>query len=189
MRIQSNPNYYREVVPADPGAGLKELEEEDLQNEVDVKPEIRLEQLVDQAIDSLQHEGLIENFANEVETTVHGDMLCAYNVRYITFLQLKAMPRGIGIPELLSCLSKAEEFKDIRFRSGEKQAYQHYNNRDDIRFPLEVVKDTSDKVNLLIQMKLARMNLDELKQANANPAAEANLVMTHATRISLCEHH
>jgi ATP-dependent DNA helicase HFM1/MER3 len=187
VRIRSNPNYYREVISLGAGAGLEELEEEEMHAITDVKPEIRLEQLVDQAIDSLTTEGLIDNFDNEIETTIHGDMLCAYNVRYHTFLTLKAMPRNLDIGQLLSYVSKAEEFKDIRFRSGEKQIYAEFNKREEIKYPVEVVQDTSDKVNLLMQMKMARMDLDALKQPNANPAAECHVVMNYAARISQCE--
>ena len=187
VRIKSNPNYYREVVPLGAGASLEELEEEERTMAEDVKREVRLEQLVDQAIDSLTAEGLIENFDNEVETTVHGDMLCAYNVRYHTFLLLKSMPRKLGVGELLDYVSKAEEFKDIRFRSGEKQVYTEFNRKDEVKYPLEAVKDTSDKVNLLLQMKLGRVDLDSMRQPNANPAAEANIVMNHAARIAQCK--
>ena len=56
----------------------------------------------------------------------------------------------------LEAISKAAEFGDIRFRSGEKKAYQDMNtkNAEDmgIKYPVAIVDDPSDKVNTLLQV-------------------------------------
>lgn len=50
-------------------------------------------------------------------------------------------------------MCQAAEFKDIRFRAGEKKTYEDLNKSNSIRFPLEKVADPKDKVNILIQVR------------------------------------
>lgn len=53
----------------------------------------------------------------------------------------------------LEYLSKAAEFSEIRFRAGEKSAFQDINKREDIKYPLKKISEPSDKVQLLLQVK------------------------------------
>lgn len=49
-------------------------------------------------------------------------------------------------------MCKAVEFKDLKFRSGEKAEYDQWNKRDEMQWPIRKVTDSSDKVNILIQV-------------------------------------
>lgn len=60
----------------------------------------------------------------------------------------------------LSVLSQADEFSDMRFRSGEKTAYKDLNKSPSIKFPIPVNLDLpAHKVSLIVQSVLGEVEL------------------------------
>lgn len=49
-------------------------------------------------------------------------------------------------------MCKAVEFKDLKFRAGEKGEYIEWNKREELQWPIRKVSESCDKVNILIQV-------------------------------------
>ena len=61
-------------------------------------------------------------------------------------------------------ISQAVEFKEVRFRSGEKPVYKQLNQSPQIRFPIPVNLDAAaHKVSLIIQAQLGGVELPALQ--------------------------
>lgn len=178
VRIKANPEHYRAIVPsifdADDELGDDTGDIACLPPTQPINPEKRLEEMVADAVKQLKDEGLAEEIGDdEIDSTDYGDMLCQYSIRFPTFLSLKNMDPGANAQQLvgggshlklyitqlirrafqLAQMCKAVEFKDLKFRSGEKSEYADWNKREEMQWPIRKVTDSSDKVNILIQVR------------------------------------
>lgn len=105
----------------------------------------------------------------------------------------------------LAQMCKAVEFKDMKFRSGEKTEYTELNKRNEIQWPIKKVADTSDKVNILVQvgdhptsksslfygtfflqLQLGGMTQWEIKVPGSNTAGECMQIMQVMRRMVAC---
>ena len=79
-----------------------------------------------------------------------------YCIQFETMKSFMALKKQASVPDILVVLSKAAEFEDIHFRTGEKQAYREMNKSSAIRYPLQLHIDvTWQKIFLAIQMVLS----------------------------------
>jgi ATP-dependent DNA helicase HFM1/MER3 len=90
----------------------------------------------------------------------------------------------------LSALSQASEFKDIRFRSGEKSLYKSINQSPSIRFPIPVnLSLPPHKVSLLIQSVLGAADIvwdKETSKHRNQYSMEVAAVFKHVHRLMRC---
>ncbi|KAL2809895.1 Sec63 Brl domain-containing protein [Aspergillus granulosus] len=171
VRLRRNPMHYT----------LKEGANQDDENEI-------LRQICEKDIKLLQESGLVTS--ESLKTTPFGDAMARYYVRFETmriFLSLK--PRS-DIGQILSVISQAEEFREIRIKSGEKSIYKEINRSSDIKFPINVdIALPAHKTSLLIQAELGGLNfpVNEQFQKHRFPfQQDKSLIFTHVNRLIRC---
>ncbi|GME66191.1 dead deah box dna helicase [Neofusicoccum parvum] len=103
------------------------------------------------------------------------------------FLALQPKAR---LSEILSALTKASEFREIRFRQNEKTLYKTLNSSPAIKFPIPVNLDsTPQKISLIIQAVLGGAELpmgEDLIRQRAQYNQDVNFVFQHTRRLIRC---
>ncbi|KAK7694048.1 hypothetical protein QCA50_003624 [Cerrena zonata] len=109
-----------------------------------------------------------------------------YYVRQNTMIVLLNLPEKATLREMLEAIASAEEFSEIKIRSGEKQIYGKLRDHNDIRFKLKKIEKTSDKIFLHIQAVLGGINLNdpEYKNGDNQPQLESITIFRHIPRIA-----
>ncbi|KAK8165413.1 LOW QUALITY PROTEIN: putative DEAD/DEAH box DNA helicase [Phyllosticta citrichinensis] len=87
-----------------------------------------LDEICNRGISQLRDYDFLEG-DEQLKGTEYGDIMARYCVRFET------MKRFLG---LLAALSQAEEFKDVRFRQGDKPLYKSLNTSTTTKFPIPV---------------------------------------------------
>ncbi|OLL22607.1 ATP-dependent DNA helicase MER3 [Neolecta irregularis DAH-3] len=113
----------------------------------------QLETICRRDLDLLKEIKLVDEKNERLVSTVYGDAAARYYVRYETMkcivnIKDKARPRDI-----LEVLCKAEEFQELRPRTGEKSFYNEINKDNQIRYQLKgKVDSVADKMFILLQV-------------------------------------
>ncbi|KAK6006025.1 hypothetical protein QM012_006435 [Aureobasidium pullulans] len=118
----------------------------------------RLERICESALSKLKRLELIEQ-GSSLQCTEYGDAMARYYVDITTMESILGLPRKPKISEILTIISQAHEFREIRFRAGEKLPYKELNSKNDIRFPFKIDLSTAaHKVSLIIQAVLGQVD-------------------------------
>ncbi|KAK5119691.1 hypothetical protein LTR85_007267 [Meristemomyces frigidus] len=142
VRLKENPEHYKLDGDA-PGRNLDE----------------RLENICAKGIALLEETDLVTS-APKLHCTEFGDAMARYYLQFDTMRTILALPPKAKVSEILSAISQAAEFKDVRFRAGEKPAYKDLNKNSSIKFPIPVNLDApAHKVSLIIQSTLGAVEL------------------------------
>lgn len=170
VRLRDNPEHYKLEGDA-PGGNLDE----------------RLETICSKAIALLEQNDLVRG-SPKLQCTEFGDAMARYYLQFETMKNFLALPPKAKISEILSALAQAAEFKDIRFRAGEKPAYKELNKNMSIKFPLPIYIDQpAHKVSLVIQSVLGAIDLpSEDYKARTEYTACKLTVFQHANRLIRC---
>lgn len=87
-------------------------------------------------------------------------------------------------------ISQAEEFRDIRLKSGEKSLYKEINRASSIRFPVKVdIAIPAHKISLIIQAELGAVDFPDGEQFQKHKfpfQQDKTFVFTHITRLIRC---
>lgn len=85
-------------------------------------------------------------------------------------------------------LAQADEFREMRFRQGEKANYRDLNKSPSIKFPIPVNLDLpAHKVSLIIQSQLGGVDLPTAEgQSTFQYNIEVNVVFQHTRRLIRC---
>lgn len=148
----------------------------------------RLEQICNRDISLLREFKLIEG-ERLLKSTDYGDAMARYCVQFETAKTFLSLPPRAKLSEILSTIAQAAEFKEIRFRSGEKQAYKDLNKSPMIKFPIHVnLELPAHKVSLIIQSQLGSVDLptDEKNQHNVQYSVDVNIIFQHVHRLIRC---
>lgn len=90
----------------------------------------------------------------------------------------------------LSAISQAEEFREIRLKSGEKSLYKEINRTNGIKFPIKVdIALPAHKISLLIQSELGAVEFpaNEQFQKHKPPFQQDKaFVFSHINRLIRC---
>lgn len=170
VRLRDNPEHYK----LDGDAPERNLDE-------------RLETICSKAIALLEQNDLVRG-SPKLQCTEFGDAMARYYLQFETMQNLLALPPNAKISEILSAIAQAAEFKDIRFRAGEKPAYKELNKNMSIKFPLPVgIDQPAHKVSLVIQSVLGAIDLpSEDYKARSEYTACKLTVFQHANRLIRC---
>lgn len=160
VRLQANPSHYR--LEGNKSTCLN----------IDDK----MEQICSKGISLLQECKLVSG-ERQLRSTEFGEAMARYCVKFETaklFLRLESKAKlseivsSINFSEVceklkafkLSSIAQAAEFKEVRFRAGEKQPFKSLNQSPQIKFPIPVHLDTAaHKVSLIIQSQLGGVDL------------------------------
>ena len=87
-------------------------------------------------------------------------------------------------------LAQADEFRDIRLKSGEKSLYKEINRANAIRFPIQVdIALAAHKVSLLIQAELGGVEFpadDQFQSHRVQYQIDKGTIFQHAHRLIRC---
>ncbi|KAI7636488.1 P-loop containing nucleoside triphosphate hydrolase protein, partial [Hortaea werneckii] len=170
VRLTENPEHYKLDSDA-PGCDLDE----------------RLENICRKAISQLEHYDLVR--ADEkLQCTEFGDAMARYYLQFDTMKVFLSLPPQAKISEILSVISQAAEFREVRFRAGEKSMYKDLNKNQSIKFPIAVNLDLSaHKVSLIIQSVLGAVDLpsEEGKHRMEYQTAKST-IFQHVHRLIRC---
>jgi ATP-dependent DNA helicase HFM1/MER3 len=149
----------------------------------------RLERICSRDISLLREHNLIEG-DSFLKSTEFGDAMARYCVQFETAKNFLILPPKARLSEILSTIAQAAEFKEIRFRSGEKQLYKDLNKSPMIKFPIHVNLDLpAHKVSLIIQSQLGAVELPVNEKNNNNGMqyqTDVNIIFQHVHRLIRC---
>ncbi|GLA79446.1 ATP-dependent DNA helicase MER3 [Aspergillus tubingensis] len=171
VRMRRNPTYYR----------LKE--DADKEDEEDM-----LRQICQRDIKLLQDCGLVS--ADSLKSTKFGDAMARYYVRFETMKTLLTLKPHSTVPHILSVISRADEFREIRLKAGEKSLYKEINRSNAIRFPVNVdIALSAHKISLLIQSELGAVDLPDgepFQKHRFTFQQDKTFVFSHINRLIRC---
>lgn len=147
----------------------------------------RLENICKQGISRLVESDLVRGDTH-LSCTELGDSMTRYYIQFNTMKVFLSLPPKAKISELLSCVSQAAEFKDIRFRAGEKQSYKQLNKNPSMKFPIPVnIDSTAHKVSLILQSVLGAIepSTEDMKH-RFEYANNKSMIFQHVHRLIRC---
>lgn len=170
VRLKENPEHYH-IEDQVPGRDLDE----------------RLENICRRGIAALEEHDLVRGTA-KLQCTEFGDVMARYYLKFDTMKDLLALPEHAKLSEILSTVAQAAEFKDIRFRAGEKPVYKELNKNPSTRFPIPAnIDSTPHKVSLIIQSVLGAIELPSVDGKHQfEYAANKAIIFQHAHRLVRC---
>ena len=87
-------------------------------------------------------------------------------------------------------IAQAEEFRELRLKSGEKSLYKEINKTSGIRFPIGVdIALPSHKISLLLQSELGGIDFADGEQFQKHKFSfqqDKNFVFNHVNRLTRC---
>ncbi|RYO98220.1 hypothetical protein DL764_007148 [Monosporascus ibericus] len=122
--------------------------------------------------------------------TEYGNAMSRYMVRFETMKLLLTMPRGVNLEEMLTTLSKAEEFRDFRFKPAERALFRTLNQSPFILHPIrETPTQTWHKVSLMVQVYVGGVELPndkEFGQLKRQIGCEKTAIFDRLNRLVRC---
>lgn len=186
VRLRRNPTHYK----------LKEGANRDDEDEM-------LRQICEKDIKLLQDCDLVSS--ENLKSTQFGDAMARYYVRFETMQTLLTLKPQASMCQIVSygqsdwveantvqldVVAQAEEFRDIRLKSGEKSLYKEVNRAHGIRFPIKVdIATPAHKISLLIQSELGAMDFPDGEQFQKHKFAfqqDKTFVFSHINRLIRC---
>ncbi|EIT76873.1 DNA/RNA helicase MER3/SLH1, DEAD-box [Aspergillus oryzae 100-8] len=171
VRLRRNPTHYqlRE--------GAKREDEDEM-----------LRQICEKDIRLLQESNLVTT--ESLRSTQFGDAMARYYVRFETMKTFLTLKRHATMSQILSVISQAEEFRDVRLKAGEKSLYKEINRETGIMFPVKVdIALPAHKTSLLIQSELGAVEFPNDEQFQKHKFAfqqDKGFVFSHVNRLIRC---
>ncbi|KAL1859935.1 ATP-dependent DNA helicase MER3 [Paecilomyces lecythidis] len=148
-----------------------------------------LQQICEKDIKLLRECTLITS-EGKLKATPFGEAMARYYVKFDTMKVLQSLPPKAKLSEILSAIVQAEEFKEIRLKSGEKSLYKEINRANGIRFPIKVdIALPAHKISLLIQAELGAVEFPAAEQFQKHKLSfqqDKNFVFSHVNRLVRC---
>ncbi|KAJ5659836.1 hypothetical protein N7507_006287 [Penicillium longicatenatum] len=171
VRLRRNPTHYK----------LKEGASQEDEDEL-------LRQICEKDINLLQECGLVE--IEKLRSTQYGDAMARYYIRFETMKILLSLREKATLSQILDVIVQAEEFRDIRFKAGEKSLYKEINRDHEIRYPIKVdLALPAHKISLLLQSELGAIEFpcgDQFQKLKFSLQQDKNLVFAHVNRLIRC---
>ncbi|KAF2674280.1 P-loop containing nucleoside triphosphate hydrolase protein [Microthyrium microscopicum] len=171
VRMQKNPKHYR----------LGELE-------TGMDADALLARICTEHIQGLQEYDCVTE-TEPFKSTAYGEAMAQYYILFETIKKFLSLPARAKISEILSAMSQADEFKDFRFRAGEKPLYKELNKLPGIRFQIPQNLETPPhKVSLIIQSALGGVDLPTKEEGNHTNQylMERSTIMQQVKRLARC---
>ncbi|KAI9806094.1 MAG: Sec63 [Piccolia ochrophora] len=172
VRLLRNPDHYR------------------LEGETDCRNiDERLEQICDRDIALLRENQLVSG-EDRLHCTDFGDAMTRYYVKFETMQLFLELENKARMSEILSTLSQAAEFKDIRLKAAEKALYRELNKANGIKFPIKVdIALAAHKVSLIVQAELGGVDFptgQQFQKHRQQQHMERGIVFHHLPRLVRC---
>ncbi|KAE8417687.1 Sec63 Brl domain-containing protein [Aspergillus pseudocaelatus] len=171
VRLRRNPTHYQ----LREGADRKDEDE-------------MLRQICEKDIRLLQESNLTST--ERLRSTQFGDAMARYYVRFETMKTFLTLKHHATMSQILSVISQAEEFRDVRLKAGEKSLYKEINRETGIMFPVKVdIALPAHKTSLLIQSELGVVEFPDDEQYQKHKFAfqqDRGFVFSHVNRLIRC---
>ncbi|PIG87588.1 DEAD/DEAH box DNA helicase (Mer3) [Aspergillus arachidicola] len=171
VRLRRNPTHYQ----------LREGANREDEDEM-------LRQICEKDIRLLQESNLVST--ERLRSTQFGDAMARYYVRFETMKTFLTLKRHATMSQILSVISQAEEFRDVRLKAGEKSLYKEINRETGIMFPVKVdIALPAHKTSLLIQSELGAVEFPDDEQFQKHKFAfqqDKGFVFSHVNRLIRC---
>ncbi|PWW77261.1 P-loop containing nucleoside triphosphate hydrolase protein [Tuber magnatum] len=152
--------------------------------------EARLEEICERNIRILTEEGLVVVEGGRLRCSELGLAMARYYVKFGSMKTILSLQERAGLSDVLVALSGAEEFKEIRFRSGEKGLYKELNESPGMRFPVKGgLWNSSHKVQLVIQFEIGMMEFPTevgFQKYKTSLLQDRALIFQHCHRVIRC---
>ncbi|MCJ1414208.1 Sec63 [Xylographa parallela] len=172
VRLGQNPTHYK----LDGDVAERSLDE-------------RIEQICDRDIRLLQDTQLV-TMEQRLNSTEFGSAMARYYVKFETMSVFLSLPPRAKMSEILSVLAEAQEFREVRFRSGEKGLYKHLNSANGIKFPIKVdIAIAAQKRSIIIQAELGGAEYPTEEQYGKHKKQyqqDRAILFTHVHRLVRC---
>ncbi|KAK7747457.1 ATP-dependent DNA helicase MER3 [Cytospora paraplurivora] len=168
VRLCQNPSYYNLTEATDDTWALDD----------------RLRKICEADITKLQEAGLV-TMDETFSSTDYGRAMSKFVIRFNSMKRILEIPRGAKMEQLLNTICEAEEFKDFRWKSHERDVFRNLNKDNFIAYPIKgTVSTTAHKVSLLIQVALGNVNLSRVPEYVRRPmVAETRSVLETMHRL------
>ncbi|GAM36720.1 Hfm1 homolog [Talaromyces pinophilus] len=172
VRLRRNPTRYK----------LKENADRRDEDEM-------LQQICDKDIKLLQETELVVK-KGPFKATPYGEAMAKYYVKFETMKIILALPPRAKISEILSAISQAQEFHELRLKAAERPFYRELNRAHGIRFPIKVeLVQNAHKISLLVQAELAAVDFPSAEQFQKHKLQvlqDKAIVFNHINRLIRC---
>ncbi|OJD15928.1 hypothetical protein AJ78_03871 [Emergomyces pasteurianus Ep9510] len=172
IRLRKNPAHYKLKEGAD------RADEEEM-----------LKEICEENIKRLQEISLITT-EEPLKSTEFGDAMARYYIKFETMKLFLSLPPKAKISEILSVIAQADEFREIRLKSGEKSLYKELNKGNGIKFPIKIdIAQPAHKISLLIQSELGGVDIptgDQYQKHKLSFQQDKGLVFSHVNRLIRC---
>ncbi|CAI7629740.1 unnamed protein product [Penicillium discolor] len=171
VRLRRNPTHYK----------LKEGANQEDEDQL-------LRNICEKDINLLQKHGLVE--CGSLSSTQFGEAMARYYIQFETMKVLLSLKPKATLSEILNLIAQGEEFREIRFKAGEKSLYREINRDPGIRFPIKVdLALPAHKISLLLQSELGAIEYpdnDQLQKHKFSFQQDKSLVFAHVNRLIRC---
>ncbi|KAH0612070.1 uncharacterized protein H6S33_010122 [Morchella sextelata] len=171
VRLKRNPTHYK----FDQHGGSEDADRD-------------LEEICEKNIDLLHQAGLLLKHEARLKCSELGDAMARYYIKFVTMQTILELEKKAGLPEVLLILSQAQEFRDIRFRSGEKGLFKELNKL--VKYPLNgELTNASHKAYILIQFEIGMMEFPveaNFQKFKATLMQDKSLIFQHCHRVMRC---
>ncbi|KAA8910250.1 DNA/RNA helicase MER3/SLH1, DEAD-box superfamily, partial [Sphaerosporella brunnea] len=174
VRLKKNPQFYK-------------LQGQEFNRD----PEQRLDEICERDISLLTTEGMVGNNSNgKLSLTKFGEAMAKYCLKFGTMQLIMKMTPKSTISDILTILSQAEEFKELRLRAGEKSFYKDLNKDNAVKYPIkEEIGTFAHKVSLIIQMELGLLDFptdQNFQKIRTTVNQDKTAVWKHCSRVLRC---
>ncbi|KPI40706.1 ATP-dependent DNA helicase MER3 [Cyphellophora attinorum] len=172
VRVMRNPGHYQ-LEETNSHVGTDEM----------------LQQWCEKDIQALLHANMVED-SGRLKCTELGDAMAKYYVNFDTMKIFTAIPPKAKLREILSALTRAAEFSEMRLRSGEKSYYKELNKKSEIMFPVNVdIALPEHKVSIILQAELggaSQPDGENFRKHHQQHSTERLVIFSHANRLIRC---
>lgn len=151
--------------------------------------DVLMHRLCEKDVQALLNANMVED-RGRIKCTDLGDAMARYYVNFETMKTFASIPPRAKMSEILSILTQAAEFCDIRVRGGEKSYYKELNKKTEILSPINVdIALASHKVSIILQAELGGASLpdgDNFRKHHQQHSTDKVLIFGHANRLIRC---
>lgn len=123
----------------------------------------------------------------------YGEAMAKYCVKLQTMQAFMALRAKAKISEVLDALCQAHEFRQYRWKAGEKTMFKEINSANEMRYPVKgTIDNLQQKVSIIIQARLGGVPLgkDAKSKVSGNQLRQLQIdtsgVLGHAKRLIRC---
>ncbi|KAI4288399.1 MAG: hypothetical protein L6R35_002340 [Caloplaca aegaea] len=150
----------------------------------------RIERICHRDVDLLVEAQLVADVGEKLKCTEFGDAMARYYVKFETMKGILSLEPRSKMSDILSVLVGAEEFRDVRYRAGEKKLLKDINGANGIKYPIKVdIALSQHKRSLVIQSELGDVEFpadEQFGKFHRQYQQDKTIIFNHIHRLIRC---